>query len=187
MSKIYLIMSLILIACPVGTDNNEMKTLEKYLVDIPRFENARISEQEKFEFKNYKTFYVYPENTPPIGRAIFMVKNDQVFPTHKREFFPNLIKDLSESGELMNCDVIKFSELFLKIGQQKDAKIIDTEQMAHRYRKNFEGRNWTKPRATTTSNARRFQFWAIDLSRNKAYYYNILIDNEGKLEVKEFN
>ena len=187
MSKIYLILSLIITACPHGIDKNEMKALEKYLVDIPRFENARISEQEKFEFKNYKTFYVYPENTPPIGRAIFMVKNDQVFPTHKREFFPNLIKDLHDSGDLKDCDIIKFSELFLKIGQQKDAKIIDTEQMAHRYRKNFENRNWTKPRDTITTDARRFQFWAMDFSRDKPYYYNILIDNNGKLEVKEFN
>jgi len=168
-------------------ETNEMKTLEKYLEEIPRFENARISEQEKFSFKEYKTFYVYPENTPPIGRAIFMVKKDHVFPTHFKEFFPNLIKELHDSGELKDLGILKFSEMFLKIGQQKDAKIIDTEQMAHRYRHNFENRNWTKPRETVTSNGKRYQFWSIDFSRDKAFYYNIIVDNNGILEVKEFN
>jgi len=183
MKIILILLTIGISTCQQNLKVKEMKQLENFLSDIPRFKQATIVKREKFNMGDYKTFYVTPENQSVHNRAIFMVKGDEIFPTHKSDFFKLLMADMFTSGEIESWDTIRFSEVYFTLGLHSDAKILATPHKAKRYEENMGDLKWKAPERKVLKDGIQYQFYAVNLQTQQVKFYNLLVKKDGEVTV----
>lgn len=161
-----------------------MKHLKAYLSDIPRYQNALIKEKKHFHFADYKTFIVIPESPPPKARKVFMVKNKEVFLTHRKDFFKSLLQDLYQKNVLQEWDPELFSTVYLNFHLGKNIQTIAIPEKAKRYQRKMGRMKWFPPKKTIEKSGIRYEFFAIDLEYQEVHKYNLFVKEDGSVTNK---